>query len=47
MLHPRDKNIVAVATNGPLTTTLPVFDLGDVAQIAAFIIAHAESRGLP
>jgi molybdopterin-guanine dinucleotide biosynthesis adapter protein len=46
MLHPRDKNIVAVATDGPLTTTLPVFDLGDVPQIAAFIIAHAESRDL-
>jgi hypothetical protein len=45
MLHPRDKNIVAVATDGPLTTTLPLFDLGDVAPIAAFIIAHAESRG--
>jgi len=42
MLHPRDKNIVAMATDGPLTTTLPVFDLGDVPPIAAFIIAHAE-----
>jgi hypothetical protein len=46
MLHPRDRNIVAVATDGPLTTTLPVFDLGDVPPIAAFIIAHAESRDL-
>jgi molybdopterin-guanine dinucleotide biosynthesis protein B len=45
MLHPRDKNIVAVATDGPLATTLPLFDLGDVAPIAAFIIARAESRG--
>jgi len=45
MLHPRDKNIVAVATDGPLATTLPLFDLGDVTPIAAFIIAHAESRG--
>jgi hypothetical protein len=31
-----------MATDGPLTTTLPVFDLGDVPPIAAFIIAHAE-----
>ena len=45
MLHPRDRNIVAVATDGPVTTTLPLFDLGDVVPIAAFIIAHAESRG--
>ena len=47
MLHPRDKNIVAVATDAPLTTTLPVFDLGGIAPIAAFILAHAESRGFP
>ena len=45
MLHPGDKNIVAVATDEPLATPLPVFDLSDVAPIAAFIIAHAESRG--
>ena len=44
MLHPGDKNIVAVATDGPLATSLPVFDLGDVAPIAAFIVARAESR---
>jgi molybdopterin-guanine dinucleotide biosynthesis protein B len=44
MLHPSDKNILAVATDGPLTTPLPVFDLNDVASIAAFIVDRAESR---
>jgi molybdopterin-guanine dinucleotide biosynthesis protein B len=34
MLHPRDKNILAVATDGPLETSLPVFDLDDLAPIA-------------
>jgi molybdopterin-guanine dinucleotide biosynthesis protein B len=43
-LHSRDKNIVAVATDGPLTAPLPVFDLDDVAPIAAFIVDRAESR---
>jgi molybdopterin-guanine dinucleotide biosynthesis protein B len=44
MLHPRDKNILAVATDGPLAAPLPVFDLDDVASIAAFIVDRAESR---
>ncbi len=43
MLHPGDENIVAVATDGPLSTSLPVFDLGNVAPIAAFIAEHALS----
>jgi molybdopterin-guanine dinucleotide biosynthesis protein B len=47
ILHPGDPNIVAVATDGPLTTTLPVFELDDIASIAAFIIAHAAAPGLP
>jgi molybdopterin-guanine dinucleotide biosynthesis protein B len=44
MLHPRDKNILAVATDGPLETSLPVFDIDDLAPIAAFIVDRAESR---
>jgi molybdopterin-guanine dinucleotide biosynthesis protein B len=44
MLHPRDKSILAVATDGPLTAALPVFDLDDVAPIAAFIVDRAEAR---
>lgn len=44
VLHSRDGNIVAVATDSPLRTELPVFDLKDVVSIAAFITVHA---GLP
>ena len=44
MLHPGDRNIVAVASDGPLVAPLPVFELGAIAPIAAFIVAHAESR---
>jgi molybdopterin-guanine dinucleotide biosynthesis protein B len=40
MLHPADPHIVAVASDGPLLTALPVFDLDDVTAIAAFIMAH-------
>ncbi len=44
ILHPRDRNIVAVATDSPLSTQLPVFALNDVVSIAAFITVHS---GLP
>src|ERR1700693_4675899 len=44
MLHPGDENIVAVGSGGALAAPLPVFDLSDVAPIAAFIVAHAGSR---
>jgi len=44
ILHPGDRNIVAVASDGPLATLLPQFDLSDVARIAAFIAAHAGLR---
>ena len=47
MLHPADPNIVAVATDGSLVTPLPLFDLSDVAPIAAFIVTHAGLRGSP
>jgi len=47
MLHPGDKNIVAVASDGPLATTLPLFDLSNVAPLAAFIAAHAGLRASP
>jgi molybdopterin-guanine dinucleotide biosynthesis protein B len=43
LLHPGDRNIVAVATDGPLVTSLPVFELGQTAPIAAFIVEHARS----
>ena len=37
LLHPNDPHIVAVATDGPLATTLPRFDIEDVTAIASFI----------
>lgn len=44
MLHVGDANIVAVASDARLLTSLPLFDLGDVAAIAAFIVSHASPR---
>jgi molybdopterin-guanine dinucleotide biosynthesis adapter protein len=41
ILHPHDGNIVAVATDAPVSTQLPVFGLSDVSSIAAYIMAHA------
>jgi molybdopterin-guanine dinucleotide biosynthesis protein B len=40
LLHPADPNIVAVATDGPLATSLPVLPLGDVDRIATFVLRH-------
>jgi molybdopterin-guanine dinucleotide biosynthesis protein B len=37
LLHPNDPHIVGVATDGPLATTLPRFDIEDVRAIASFI----------
>jgi molybdopterin-guanine dinucleotide biosynthesis adapter protein len=39
LLHPGDPQIVAVATDAALLTSLPSFDIGDVAAIADFIVA--------
>ena len=40
LLHPNDPHIVAVASDGPVQTKLPVLDLNDDATIAAFIGSH-------
>jgi molybdopterin-guanine dinucleotide biosynthesis protein B len=40
LLYPGDKNVVAVATDEPLDTPLPQFDLGDAAAVAGFIVHH-------
>jgi molybdopterin-guanine dinucleotide biosynthesis protein B len=47
ILHSGDRNIVAVATDGPLSTQLPVFELKDVTAIAAFITGYAGPPGRP
>jgi molybdopterin-guanine dinucleotide biosynthesis protein B len=41
LLHPGDPNIVAVATDGLVRTSLPVLDLNDYDEIAAFVAARA------
>jgi molybdopterin-guanine dinucleotide biosynthesis adapter protein len=40
LLHPHDKNIVAVASDAALDTTLPWLDLNQPARIAEFIRNH-------
>jgi molybdopterin-guanine dinucleotide biosynthesis adapter protein len=42
LLHPRDPNIVAIASDGPLKTTLPVFAIDDADAIAQFVLAHSQ-----
>lgn len=40
LLHPHDANIVAIATDEPLTAPLPVLDLNNYDAITAFLIQH-------
>ena len=40
LLHPDDANIVAIAADAHVETTLPMLDLNDPAAIAEFIIRH-------
>jgi len=40
LLHPNDPNVVAVATDAPLATTLPQFALDDAVAVAQFIVGH-------
>ena len=41
LIHPHDRNIVAVASDGDVKTTLPRLDLNAPAAIAEFILKHA------
>jgi len=45
--YPKDRSIIAVATDGelPVTTTLPVLDLNNPEQVAEFIIERFISPG--
>jgi molybdopterin-guanine dinucleotide biosynthesis adapter protein len=45
LLHPRDLNIVAVATDGPLSTALPVLPLGDPDVVATFVLRYLGLAG--
>ena len=46
LLHSGDGNIVAVASDAPVDTTLPVFEIKDISAIAAFIL-KARSSAMP
>jgi len=40
LLHPEDRDIVAIASDQRQETTLPQFDLDDASGIATFILRH-------
>lgn len=40
LLHPEDGNIIAVASDAPVATRLPVLDINAPASIAEFIMRH-------
>lgn len=44
LLHPEDPNVVAVASDGPITSQLPVLDLNRPEQIADFIVQYLASQ---
>lgn len=45
LLYPWDPKIVAVATDGPLVSALPVLPLGDPDVVATFILRHLALAG--
>jgi molybdopterin-guanine dinucleotide biosynthesis protein B len=44
MLHPKDRDIVAVATDATIDCRLPVLDLNDPAAVAAFVTSYLGLR---
>src|SRR4051812_41235846 len=42
LIHPHDENVVAIASDAPLKTSLPQLDLNDPEAIATFILEHLE-----
>jgi molybdopterin-guanine dinucleotide biosynthesis protein B len=47
LLHPQDPKIVAVASDGPLVTALPVLPLRDPDVVATFILRYLGLTGGP
>ncbi len=45
-LFPHDPNVIAVAADHAVDTRLPVLDLNDAANIAAFVVDHLKLRVL-
>lgn len=46
LLHLRDPSIVAVATDGPLASALPVLPLGEPDAVATFILSYLGLAGV-
>ena len=44
LLHPQDRDIVAIASDERLHTKLPQFDLDDAPGIATFVVRHVGLR---
>lgn len=44
LLAKQDENIIAIASDGPVTTHLPVLDLNDAAAIATFILRWLQGQ---
>ncbi len=44
LMYPDNPNIVAVASDAPLDTPLPLLDLNDYDEIVAFILRHLDLR---
>lgn len=40
LLHPHDKNIVAIASDMPLPTALPQLDINQPLQVVSFMLKH-------
>lgn len=47
LLHPVDKDIIAIATDEPLTAKLPQFDLNNVIELTDFIELKIKSTAQP
>jgi molybdopterin-guanine dinucleotide biosynthesis protein B len=45
-LHPKDPHIIAVVSDAPIATALPVMDLNCPAVVAEFILARVAQRSL-
>ena len=40
LLYPDDQSIIAIASDQPISTTLPILNINDIQQINAFVLEH-------
>jgi molybdopterin-guanine dinucleotide biosynthesis adapter protein len=45
LIHPHDENVIAIASDKPVSTQLPQFDLNAAGTIADFVLAHVGLAG--